>query len=375
MRVSSGELICHVTSVHPLDDVRIVRKEVRSLVQHGFDVAVVGTEGRVATDVGARFVTVAKRYHGRVSRMTMHTGRVVREALRLDAKVYHLHDPELLPWVPVLKRSGARVVYDAHEDLRAQTVSKHYLPAGFRKPVASAVGGVERALVRMADAIVAATPAIAERFSGQHTVVVRNFPLREEWERLPVREEGRTARWSAVYAGTLACTRGILELVEALQLATHDVRLLLLGDFADPQFQEVCRRSPGWANVEHLGWQARAGVIRAYSSAKVGLVTLHPTPAYVVSLPVKLFEYMAAGLPVIASDFPAWRELLNGIGCALFVDPEDPREIAAAIDWIVEHPAEAEEMGRRGRRAVEERFNWETESRKLIALYERLLGT
>ncbi|GIW56092.1 MAG: hypothetical protein KatS3mg082_2496 [Nitrospiraceae bacterium] len=90
-----------------------------------------------------------------------------------------------------------------------------------------------------------------------------------------------------------------------------------------------------------------------------GLVTYLPEPNHVEAGPNKLFEYMAAGLPVIASDFPAWRELLDGMGCALFVDPTDPREIARAIDWIVEHPAEAEEMGRRGRRAVEERFNWD----------------
>lgn len=367
--------VCHVTSVHPLDDVRIVRKEVGTLLKAGYDVRVVGTEGRTAGDIGARFVTVPKGYRSRLGRMTRHTGRVVREAMRLRADVYHLHDPELLPWVPLLRRGGAKVVYDAHEDLGAQTLSKHYLPGTLRKPVAAVVSSVEKALVGMADAVVAATPGIAERFSALRTVVVRNLPVREEWGELPVRNGESNAACNAVYAGTLARTRGILELVEALALTRHEVRLLLLGEFAERTIHEACRSSPGWVKVDHLGWQGRAGVIRAYGQARVGLVTLHPTPAYVVSLPVKLFEYMAAGLPVIASDFPAWRELLDGVGCALFVDPTDPREIAAAIDWIVEHPAEAEEMGRRGRRAVEERFNWETESRKLIGLYERLLGT
>jgi glycosyltransferase involved in cell wall biosynthesis len=102
------------------------------------------------------------------------------------------------------------------------------------------------------------------------------------------------------------------------------------------------------------------------------LVVLHPERGYKESLPIKLFEYMSAGLPVIASDFPYWRELLEPIGCASFVDPLDPVRIAAAIDDLLSNEERAREMGMRGAAAVRERLNWEQEAPKLFDLYARL---
>jgi hypothetical protein len=107
---------------------------------------------------------------------------------------------------------------------------------------------------------------------------------------------------------------------------------------------------------------------------RVGLVILHPNINYVQSQPVKLFEYMAAGLPVIASDFPLWREIIDGAKCGLLVDPFDVKGIAEAITWLLEHPHEAELMGKRGQEAVYQKFNWNTEADKLIACYNELIS-
>jgi glycosyltransferase involved in cell wall biosynthesis len=106
-----------------------------------------------------------------------------------------------------------------------------------------------------------------------------------------------------------------------------------------------------------------------------GLVTLHPVINYLDALPVKMFEYMAAGIPVIASDFPLWREIVLGNQCGLCVDPMDPTAIAKAIDFLVIHPAEARQMGENGRRAVLERYNWSVEQAKLLTYYKNLRTT
>jgi len=131
---------------------------------------------------------------------------------------------------------------------------------------------------------------------------------------------------------------------------------------------------PGWQRVNVLGFLDRAGVRDVLGRSMAGLVTFHPAPNHIDSQPNKMFEYMSAGIPVIASDFPLWREIIAGNDCGLLVDPLNPAAIAEAIDYLISHPEEAERMGRNGRRAVEEQYNWEHEATKLIQFYEQILG-
>jgi glycosyltransferase involved in cell wall biosynthesis len=161
-------------------------------------------------------------------------------------------------------------------------------------------------------------------------------------------------------------------MVNAMPATRTGARLLLAGEFSEVNTQIETQALPGWIHVEPLGVLGRPEVRAVFARAAAGLVTLHPTPAYKDALPVKMFEYMSAGLPVIASDFPLWRSIINDAGCGLLVDPLDPAAIAAAIDWVIEHPDGARAMGDRGRRAVLERYNWAREAEKLVALYWRL---
>ncbi|MGQ9498496.1 MAG: glycosyltransferase, partial [Desulfotomaculales bacterium] len=166
----------------------------------------------------------------------------------------------------------------------------------------------------------------------------------------------------------------IREMVTAMTLLPEalGVRLVLAGKFVPPFLEDEVRQLPGWERVDFRGWQDRAAVARLLGEARAGLVVLYPEPNYVEAQPNKLFEYMSAGLPVIASDFPLWRDIVEEAGCGLLVDPLDPAAIAQAIQWILEHPKEAEAMGRRGQKAVFDRYNWDTEAAKLLAFYRRL---
>jgi glycosyltransferase involved in cell wall biosynthesis len=363
--------ITHLTSVHPASDTRIFHKMARTLAAAGHEVVLVAVAESDATVEAVRIRAVAIA-HGRLGRMTKTVWRVLRHALTEQADIYHFHDPELIPAGLWLKLCGKRVVYDVHEDLPAQILSKPWIRPGLRRVVARVMAGIEAFGARWFDGIVVANPPTVQRFPPAKTVLVRNFPLLAEFDELQGEPYDRRPPLLA-YVGNITRVRGVCEMLEALARVPESlgVRLALVGPFNEPKFEAASRAMPGWQRVDFLGWQDRAGVVRLLARARVGLVTLHPIVNYQAAYPVKMFEYMAAGLPVVASNIPLWREIVEGCDCGLIVDPHDPEAIAAAVRWLLEHPEEAEAMGRRGRQAVHERYNWEEEWQILLALYKR----
>jgi glycosyltransferase involved in cell wall biosynthesis len=308
---------------------------------------------------------------GRVNRMLRTTGRVLAAARALEADVYHLHDPELIPIGLRLKGLGHKVVFDAHEDVPAQLLGKPYLGNVSGKMLSRSFSAYERYACRRLDGVVAATPFIRDKFLqiNPATVDVNNFPLLREFA-APATWSGKAAE--VCYVGSISALRGIRELVRACALLRSQARLALAGSFAEPALATEVAAYPGWQRVDQHGHLDRDGVRRVMARAVAGLVTLHPVVNYLDALPVKMFEYMAAGIPVIASRFPLWRDIVEGHGCGVCVDPGDPVAIAAAIDHFVLHPELARRMGENGRRAVLEKYNWLPESRKLIAFYDQL---
>jgi glycosyltransferase involved in cell wall biosynthesis len=102
---------------------------------------------------------------------------------------------------------------------------------------------------------------------------------------------------------------------------------------------------------------------------RIGLAVLRPEPNYLESIPTKMYEYMALGLPVILSNFPLYRDVVSRHQCGLCVDPGDPEDLAAAILQLLGDPQKAREMGERGRQAVVRNYDWEHQLDHLVALY------
>jgi glycosyltransferase involved in cell wall biosynthesis len=365
--------IVHLSSAHPRFDTRIFVKQCRSLAGHGHELSLVVADGLGDTcRDGIRIVDVG-RPSGRRERMLLATRRVGRAALALDADVYQLHDPELIPVGLRLVLAGRKVVFDAHEDVPNQLLDKPYLSPRSARLLSRAYGALEGSALRRFDGVLAATPTIRDRLAGHNARVVdvNNYPRAEEFTgtALDARE-----RDSFCYVGSISAIRGVRELVQACALLRTPARLALAGSFAEAELQAEVRSHPGWQRVDALGHLDRSGIAGVMGRAFAGLVTLLPTASYREALPVKMFEYMAAGIPVIASDFPLWRDIVEGNRCGLCVDPRDPAAIAAAIDHLATHPRQARAMGANGRRAVLQRYNWENEEAKLIAFYADLLS-
>ena len=365
--------VAHLTSVHGRYDVRIYHKECRSLAAAGYRVTLVVADG-LGDETTADGISIrdAGKSGGRLGRIVFGAARVARAARELDAALYHFHDPELMPAGLALRRRGKRVIFDSHEDVPTQMLSKPYLTPRLLKALAWMVGGIENWTVKRLDAVIGATPTITEKFRSRARKVanVNNYPILGELteESDSVKREPRVC-----YVGGISAARGIVPLVQALTQTKSGARLELVGSFTEPETAAQVAALPGWQLVDARGFCDRSEVREVLSRSMAGLVTLLPYPNYVDALPIKMFEYMSAGVPVIASDFPLWREILLPRGCGICVDPEDPAAIAQAIDHLVSNPERAAEMGRNGQAAVRDEYNWANEERKLLRLYEDVL--
>lgn len=364
--------VVHLTTVHPPFDTRIFYKEARTLSRAGYSVALIVQHERDEVIEGINIISLPKPQN-RFERIFCLTWKAFHIALRLRANIYHFHDPELLLVGLLLKIfTRAKVIYDVHEDVPQQILTKHWIPARFRRPVAMIFNLLEKRISGWLDAVVTATEGIAEKFGKLDPVVVHNYPDLQMLPNSSVPKEGNQK--VLIYVGGISRLRGALEMVRALEYLSHieDLRLDLIGRFEPPDLEKEIRILPCYQRVRVLGWLPWAKAWQLAQGATAGLVMFHPIPNHEKSLPNKLFEYMAVGLPVIASNFPLWKEIVEGNECGICVDPLNPEAIAQAIEYLITHPKEAQRMGQNGRRTVEEKYNWNKESEKLLKLYKEL---
>lgn len=358
--------VCHFTSAHKADDIRIFHKECISLAEAGHEVYLVAanTDQRVMN--GVHLVNVISKNRGRIGRMIF-TGRAVyQKAKSLNCDVYHFHDPELLRFALRLKRKGKIVIYDAHEDLPRQILGKEYLR--FKSTVARIVEIYENRIARRVSFVITATPFIAERFKqiNKNCVDINNFPLLNEidFEKSDLERDVN----KACFIGAISNARGINELVESLN--ETNVRLDLAGTIPESMKSNLIAMK-GWTNVNELGLVNREQSLKIKSSSSAGIVTFLPLPNHINAQPNKIFEYMASGLPVVGSNFPLWKEIIEDNNCGVCVDPTNPSDIIKGILYILNNPELAQQMGVNGRRLVINKYNWDIEKKKLIEIYSQ----
>jgi len=360
-----------LTTVHPPFDTRIYHKEAVSLAKK-YDVTVIAPSDGVIeqkTD-NVRVITVKKPGSKLFHPLTLL--RVFIEGMKQNCDVYHCHEPSSLLVAVILKLiKQKKVIYDAHEHFPLLISENSAFPT-FLRPIVRIFASIwERLLLYFADVIITVDEVLALNYRKYHSAVcvISNYPplhLIEELE--PVDLTGQM-----IYVGGISKERGFYEMLHAAEMA--HVPLVCVGDFTDEKNRseiiQYLREHPS-KNISFTGRLSHPDTLKHIAQSMAGMCILHPTPRFIDAVPIKLFEYMACGKPVIASDFPVVREVVEEGGCGVLVDPRNVEEISKVIQDLFNNPDIAKEMGKNGQRIVAGQYNWGRMEKKLLDLYESI---
>jgi len=363
--------VCHITTVHSSTDVRIFHKECKTLAREGYEVYLIAPHDKEEEIDGVHIIPLPKK-GGRLYRFIFKKRIALKSAKTVNAEIYHFHDPEMLFLGLRLKLMGKKVIYDVHEDVPAQILNKDWLGSLLiRKIISKSFNAFEKWACRYFDGVVTVTVDIAEKFyMNKRTTLLRNLPsivIIDESKQLEKTRE----KFTMLYAGGLTEIRGIKELIQATNYLNGEVELLILGKWDDPVYEKECEGLEGVKYTKYLGFKPVKEVYSYMKSVDLGLCTLYPTLNHIKSWPVKAFEYMACGLPILMSDFPCWMEVFEEN--AIFVNPMEPKKIAEKIEGLVKDIEYTRQLGLNNRQIVEAKLSWEAEEINLINLYKDIL--
>ena len=360
--------ICHITTVHPRFDVRIFHKECKSLSKiYNVTLLVADGQGDETVD-GIRILDVGLRQTSRLKRAIIDSKKALKKAIELDCDIYHFHDPELIKIGVKLKKKGKKVIYDTHEDLPRQIMGKPYLNKFIKPILASLIEWQENKAAKQFDYICSATPHIRDRFKeiNKNTIDINNYPIIGELE-LNTREKISN---KICYTGGISEERGVAVLINALEFT--NAKLEIAGNFYSEDFKNQLNKNINWEKVNYLGLVERDKVAEIISTSIAGIVTFLPLPNHINAQPNKMFEYMSSGTAVIAADYPLWKEIIEKNNCGICVNPNNPKEIAEAINELINNSDKAVKMGQNGKNAVKNKYNWNIEEQKLFEVYKQI---
>ncbi len=367
--------IVHLSSVHPRYDNRILLKQCCSLSNAGHEVSLIVADGKGEEIFqGVKIYDVGESKN-LLNRMLVKAFAVYTKANQLNPDVYQIHDPELLPYAFILSRRGKKVIYDVHEDYVTGIGQKKYLPEFLKGIVARGFNSIEKFFSKKCTVILA-EKYYQERFPAGHLVL--NYPVlstsgHEGTDTYPIQVAGK----ELIYTGNVTEVRGAFTQSKIIK-ALPDVKITFIG-YCPSELAEKMKEiaGPHSENLEIIGkgeFIPFAEIKKKYveKSWVAGLAIFPKTPHYEKKELTKFFEYMANGLPIICTNFPVWKKLIEGNDCGIAVDPNDIGEIKEAINRLYEDKSLRERMIKNGKRLSQSKFNWEVEKKHLLEIYSNL---
>ncbi len=371
MNSKPAKKICVLSSVHPVDDIRIFHKEIRSLSKAGYAVTLIALppQGSIDAICGLTKVIELKVSANKFSRILLSPLKLLILSLKQKAHIYHFHDPELIPVGLCLKLCGKKVIYDVHEDYTKSILSKQYLNRFLKSIISLSFHFIEKCSAPFFDLIITATDKIQMNFPNVRSTSVHNYPLLQSI----TKPNNVSESFKIIYPGPISNIRGITNVFEALdRLDILNIELILIGEFVPASYKDFLMKFKSWGKVSYRGVVSHEEVIRSIASADLGIECSLPEPNYLYAESNKIFEYMSVGIPVLCSNLPRIKEIVEGSECGLCV-AANPDDIAKSILYLYERPELMAQMGKNGRNAVVNMYNWEVESIKLLKSYQNLL--
>lgn len=373
--------IAIVTSIHPDFDSRIW-KHARSMAAAGWRVELVAPWVRRSEQIPGGIRT---HFFGRVTsrpvRPVAIPVRIARKLLPIvgGCDIVHFHDIDILPWMSILSLSK-HVVYDVHEDYPEEMMVREWVPQALRRPFAKTLEVGQRIFARPIRNIVLTQPELDPEFKGNRfrKILIYNYAsidLMNGWT-----DDYLSRPPTVAFIGSQHTNNGtdlLIDIAARVRRVRPDVRFI-----ASDRFPNTGIRSAALARIAELGADNLELIpnVRPHELMSVlNRSTIAISPNLRVKQQIrgahnKIYEFMAASLPIVLSDLPRQVEVVGGSNCGLLARPEEPDSFVDAIVRLVDNPRFARELGENGQRAFRERYSWESQMPRLLDLYDRILS-
>ena len=357
--------VCHLTSVHRSQDTRILKKECISLAKHGYEVYLVA-KGKSYIEDNVKVIGIGDISGNRIIRMIKVTRQIYKVALSVECDIYHIHDPELLPYCLKLKKLGKKVIFDSHESYSDTILEKKYLPKITRKFISFIFKKYFKYVAKRIDSVICCYHQTKESLEkhNTHTPLVFNFPIVNE------------SKFEYTKGNKICYAGGLMEQwnhhIVSDAINDSNVKYIIAGK-KTPYIDNLILNN---SNINYIGFMPFDEIYELYKNSQIGICILD----YIKQCNgntgnlsnTKFFEYLMAGLPIICTDFTLWKQIIDEYNCGICVNPNNTQEVRGAIMYLLNNYEIAKSMGENGRRAALEKYNWSTQEKILINLYKEL---
>ena len=372
----STQKIVHMTTVHHPFDPRIYHKECKSIKDAGFDLTYLAQKDPNTGETSEEIHQIPlPTYDSKLKRMLFAPWKAYKVAKKLNADIYHFHDPELMFVARLLKNKRNIVVYDVHEDFVTSLIKKDYLNKFMKAVIRKSFRWIEKIITKPFKKV------LAEKYYEEiypNGKWVLNYPTVNE-NFMNQDRSGKPIEDKLIYTGNVDLERGA-EIHANLPNVHPTISMHFIGKcpsrFAD-RINEIAGANQDRIHITGVDqFVPKEEIERSYLDTNwlAGIALFPPTEHYLKKELTKFFEYMNAGLPIICSNFERWQEFIDQNQCGIAVDPYDEKEIYEAIEYLRNHPDEAKRMGQNGKKAVQEKLNWNTQANHLVELYDEWLS-